>query len=57
MLKNLYHLPPVPIGLEWPVTYPIEIKNLGISKLKYQIDTNTLEELNAKNYDFRVMDI
>ena len=50
-------MPPVPIGLEWPVTYPIEIKNLGISKLKYQIDTNTLEELNAKNYDFRVMDI
>ena len=35
LLKNLYHLPPVPIGLEWPVTYPIEIKNLGISKLKY----------------------
>jgi len=28
-------MPPIPIGLEWAVTYPIEIKNLGITKLKY----------------------
>jgi hypothetical protein len=39
MLKHTYQLPPVPIGLEWAITYPIEIKNLGITKLKYQIDT------------------
>lgn len=35
LLKNIYNLPPVPIGLEWAVTYPIEVKNLGITKLKY----------------------
>lgn len=35
LLKHTYNLPPVPIGLEWAVTYPIEIKNLGITKLKY----------------------
>ena len=35
LLKDTYNLPPVPIGLEWAVTYPIEIKNLGITKLKY----------------------
>ena len=35
LLKDTYYLPPVPIGLEWAVTYPIEIKNLGITKLKY----------------------
>ena len=35
MLKHTYQLPPVPIGLEWPITYPIEIKNLGITKMKY----------------------
>jgi len=52
MLKHTYQLPPVPIGLEWPITYPIEIKNLGITKLKYQIDTTQLEELNKLNYDF-----
>jgi len=57
MLKHTYQLPPVPIGLEWPITYPVEIKNLGITKLKYQIDTSALEELNAGNYDFRVFDI
>ena len=50
-------MPPVPIGLEWAITYPIEIKNLGITKLKYQIDTEQLEELNKQNYDFRVFEI
>lgn len=57
LLKDVYHLPPVPIGLEWAVTYPIEIKNLGITKLKYQIDTEALEQLNSQNYDFRVFEI
>lgn len=35
LIKHTYDLPPVPIGLEWAITYPIEIKNLGITKLKY----------------------
>lgn len=47
----------MPIGLEWAVTYPIEIKNLGITKLKYQIDISALESLNTQNYDFRVFEI
>mmetsp|Transcript_39543 Transcript_39543/g.38037 ORF Transcript_39543/g.38037 Transcript_39543/m.38037 type:complete len:232 (+) Transcript_39543:3442-4137(+) len=50
-------MPPVPIGLEWPVTYPIEVKNLGITKLNYLIDTSELENLNSANYDFRIFDI
>jgi hypothetical protein len=50
-------LPPVPIGIEWAVTYPIEIKNLGITKLKYQIDTTLLEKMNKENYDFRIFEI
>ena len=57
MLKHTYVLPPVPIGLEWAITYPVEIKNLGITKLKYQIDTTKLEELNRQNYDFRIFEI
>ena len=57
LLKDIYHMPPTPIGLEWPVTYPIEIKNLGITKLKYNIDLSALESLNASNYDFRIFDI
>lgn len=39
------------------MTYPIEVKNLGITKLKYQIDTTKLEELNRSNYDFRIFEI
>jgi hypothetical protein len=39
------------------VTYPIEIKNLGITKLKYQIDTSLLEKLNKDNYNFRIFEI
>jgi hypothetical protein len=57
MLKETYILPPVPIGLEWAITYPIEVKNLGITKLKYHIDTAKLEELNKVNFDFRIFDI
>ena len=57
MLKHTYVFPPVPIGLEWPITTPVEIKNLGIAKLKYQIDTTSLEELNRKNHDFRIFEI
>ena len=47
----------MPVGIQWNVTYPIEIKNLGITKLKYQIDTTALEKLNQDNYDFRVFEI
>lgn len=57
LLKHTYVLPPVPIGLEWAVTYPVEIKNLGITKLKYQIDCTELERLNEQNYNFRVFEI
>ena len=57
LIKDIYYLPPTPIGLEWAVTYPIEIKNLGITKLKYHIDTSPLEALNQNNYDFRIFKI
>lgn len=57
LCKDEYHIPPVPIGLEWSVTYPIEIKNLGITKLKYKVDLENIEALNKENYNFRVFDI
>jgi hypothetical protein len=57
LLKSVYYLPPVPIGLEWAITYPIEIKNLGITKLKYQIETQELERLNSENFDFSIFEI
>ena len=57
LLKDVYHLPPTPIGLDWAVTYPIEMKNLGITKLNYSIDTTQLEALNSSNYDFRIFEI
>ena len=55
--KDEFHIPPVPVGLEWSVTYPIEIKNLGITKLKYKVDLDNLEKLNNENQSFRVFDI
>ena len=57
LLKHTYHLPAVPIGLESAVTYPIEIKNLGITKLKYSIDTEKLQEMNKENFDFSIFEI
>lgn len=57
LCKDEFHIPPVPIGLEWSVTYPIEIKNLGITKLKYKVDLANVEKLNTENFDFRVFDI
>lgn len=57
LLKHTYFLPPTPIGLDWALTYPIEMKNLGITKLTYQIDTTVLETLNQNNYDFRIFEI
>lgn len=57
LLKDVYHLPPTPIGLDWAVTYPIEMKNLGITKLNYSIDTTQLEALNSNNYEFRIFEI
>jgi len=57
LIKDIYYLPPTPIGLEQAVTYPIEIKNLGITKLNYKIDISPLENLNANNYDFTIFEI
>jgi len=57
LCKDEYHIPPVPIGLEWSVTYPIEIKNLGITKLKYKVGLENVEKLNSENYNFKVFDI
>jgi hypothetical protein len=57
LCKDEFHIPPVPIGLEWSVTYPIEIKNLGITKLKYKVDLKNLEKLNWENFDFKVFEI
>lgn len=57
LLKHTYNLPAVPIGLDYPVTYPVEVKNLGITKLKYIIDTTKLEELNKSNYNFPIFEI
>jgi hypothetical protein len=39
------------------MTYPVEVKNLGITKLKYQIDISKLQELNKSNYDFPIFEI
>jgi hypothetical protein len=55
--KEEYYLPPIPIGLEWPITYPIEMQNLGITKLKYALDMGPLEALNSANHSFSIFEI
>lgn len=57
LLKKVYHIPPIKIGQEWSVTYPIEMKNLGITKLKYKLDLSPLDVINSKNYNFKIFDI
>ncbi len=36
--KTLYILPPTPIGLLIPVKFPIEIQNVGLSKITYKTE-------------------
>jgi len=52
----VYHIPPVKIGQDWSITYPIEMKNLGITKLKYKLDLNPIESMNTVN-QFRIYHI
>jgi hypothetical protein len=35
--KNTYSLPDVPVGSLLPVTFPIEINNVGTSTINYRV--------------------
>jgi hypothetical protein len=37
--KNNYILPDVPIGLLMPLTFPIEISNVGSGNVNYKVTT------------------
>lgn len=43
--KTVFTLPETPVGLLQPVKYPIEIQNVGSSKVNY---TTEIQELNDK---------
>lgn len=57
ILKTEYTIDHVPIDLDLPVTYPIELKNIGLTKMKYELNLEQVEELNKRNFDFRILDI
>lgn len=50
--KETFVLPPTPIDLATPITYPLEVRNYGSIKFEYEIDEEPLRELAAKNYNF-----
>jgi len=50
--KEKFILPPTPINLNAPITYPLEVRNYGSIKFEYEIDEEPLRELAAKNYNF-----
>jgi hypothetical protein len=55
--KDVYKINCLPIDLLEAITYPIEIKNIGYAKIRYEIDTTPIHELNAANHNFRIFDI
>lgn len=50
--KEKFILPPTPINLITPITYPLEVRNYGSIKFEYEIDEEPLRELAANNYNF-----
>ena len=50
-------LPPLPINLCKPVTVPIDFKNIGGTKLKYEVDILGIDSLNIENHEFPIMEI
>lgn len=56
--KNFYRLPDTPIGLLLPVKFPIEIQNVGSSKISYKIEiTEKNREGAAINSQFEIFGI
>ena len=51
--KQKFVLPPTPINLTTPITYPLEVRNLGSIKFEYEVDEKPLQELSEKNYNFK----
>jgi len=52
-----FKLSPLPIGLLLPVIFPIEITNVGSSKIRYMIDKEKLYKNNSISGDYKVFDI
>ena len=50
--KEKFVLPPTPINLITPITYPLEVRNLGSIKFEYEVDEKPLQDLAANNYNF-----
>ncbi|KAL4441714.1 hypothetical protein ABPG74_008711 [Tetrahymena malaccensis] len=42
--QNRIHLPDCPIGMLLPLQYPIEIQNVGLTKLNYSIEVQEIDE-------------
>ena len=56
--KNNYILPDVPIGSLIPVTFPIEISNVGNSNVNYKVDISEIGgQEDAKGSKYKIFDI
>lgn len=53
-----FRFQPLPIGLRSGITQPIEMKNVGMAKLSYDVDLKPLSQFtSSQNYNFPVLDI
>ena len=50
--REKFILPPTPINLITPITYPLEVRNLGSIKFEYEVDEKPLQDLAENNYNF-----
>ncbi len=50
--KDRFVLPPTPINLVTPITYPLEVRNLGSIKFGYEVNEKPLQDLAESNYKF-----
>ena len=55
--QSEYVIDSMPFDLVLSITYPIQIKNIGSAKIKYEIDMTNIHKLNEENHNFRVLDI
>jgi len=47
--KNKYTLPDMPVGMIVPLTFPIEISNVGSANVSYKIQNSDIKE-NGQDY-------
>ena len=51
-----HNFQPLPIGLRFAITQPIEIRNRGNGKIEFELDLGPIEKLQEDNYNFPIFE-